>query len=37
MPTSNQLQDVDWNVVWDEVITYMRNLLPILALPSEDS
>jgi len=27
MPTSNQLQDVDWNVVWDEVITYMRNLL----------
>jgi acetylornithine deacetylase/succinyl-diaminopimelate desuccinylase-like protein len=27
MPTSNQLRDVDWNVVGDEVITYMRNLL----------
>jgi|GraSoiStandDraft_53_1057289.scaffolds.fasta_scaffold3197136_2 hypothetical protein len=37
MPTSNQIRDVDWNVVGDEVITYMRNLLPILALPSEDS
>ncbi len=27
MPTSSKLRDVDWNVVGDEVITYMRNLL----------
>jgi acetylornithine deacetylase/succinyl-diaminopimelate desuccinylase-like protein len=27
MPTSSQLRDVDWNVVGDEVITYLRNLL----------
>lgn len=29
MPGSNQLRDVDWDVVGDEVITYLRNLLRI--------
>jgi hypothetical protein len=27
MPTSSQLRDIEWDVVGDEVITYLRNLL----------
>jgi peptidase M20/M25/M40-like protein len=27
MPISSQLKDIEWNVVGDEVITYLRNLL----------
>jgi acetylornithine deacetylase/succinyl-diaminopimelate desuccinylase-like protein len=29
MPGSSQLRDIDWDVVGDEVITYLRNLLRI--------
>ncbi len=29
MPISSQLKDIDWDVVGDEVITYLRNLLRI--------
>ena len=27
MPTSSQLREIEWDVVGDEVITYVRNLL----------
>src|SRR5690349_1132672 len=29
MPTSSQLRDINWDVVGDEVITYLRDILRI--------